>query len=112
MSSIQRHIGFVNYYRQQIPKLTEKFFSLYQLLQKDTKFKLTQVHKHAIFDISENLAKVAKLSLRLLLPDQQLVIMYDASEHAAGYVLLFEDYTNQTTAASKPTHLSFSGPVG
>ena len=33
------------------------------------------------------------MSLRLPLPDKQLVIMCDASEHAAGYVLLIEDYT-------------------
>ena len=36
------------------------------------------------------------MSLRLPLPDKQLVIMCDASEHAAGYVLLIENYADPT----------------
>ena len=51
---------------------------------------MTQVRRNSIFDINENLAKAAKLSFRLPLPDKQLVIMRDASEHAAGFVLLIE----------------------
>ena len=93
VKSLQRYIGFVQFYRQYIPKLAEKLVPLYKLLQKDVKFAMMQVHKDAIFDINENLARAAKLSLRLPLPDKQLVIMCDASEHAAGYVLLIEDYT-------------------
>ena len=54
-----------------------------------------------MFDIYENFAKATKLSLRLPLPDQQLVLMCDASEYAADYVLLSEDYANKNTASSK-----------
>ena len=93
IKSLQRYIGFVQFYRQYIPRLAEKLTPLYKLLRKDIKFQLTQQHKDIIFEINENLAKAAKLSLRLPLPDKQLVIMCDASEHAAGYVLLIEDYT-------------------
>ena len=32
--------------------------------------------------------------MKLPLPDKQLVIMCDTSEHAAGYVLLIEDYAD------------------
>ena len=52
-------------------------------------------------DINENLAKAAKRSLRLPLPDKQLVIVCDASEHAAGYVLLIEDYTETNDGPMK-----------
>ena len=90
VKSLQRYIGFVQFYRQYIPRLAEKLVPLYKLLQKDVKFQLTQAHKDAIFDINENLANSAKMSLRLPLPDKQLVIMCDASEHAAGYVLLMK----------------------
>ena len=69
MKSLQRYIGFVQFYRQYIPRLAEKLVPLYKLLQKDVKFQLTQVHKDAIFDINENLANAAKMSLRLPLPD-------------------------------------------
>ena len=34
------------------------------------------------------------MSLKLPLADKQLVIMCDASEHAAGYVLLIEGYAD------------------
>ena len=52
-------IGFVQFYRQYIPRLAEKLVPLYKLLQKDVKFQLTKVHKDAIFDINENLANAA-----------------------------------------------------
>ena len=77
-------IGFVQFYRQYIPRLAEKLPPLFKILQKDVKFQLTQQDKDISFDINENLVKAAKLSIRLPLPDKQLVIM--GSEHAAGYV--------------------------
>ena len=101
VKSLQPYIGFVQFYRQYIPRLAEKLVPLYKLLQKDVKYELTQIHKDAIFDINENLANAAKMSLRLSLPDKQLVIMCDASEHAAGYVLLIEDYTETNDGPTK-----------
>ena len=41
------------------------------------------------------------MSLRLPLPDKQLLIMCDASQHAAGYVLLLEDYTDSDVGPMK-----------
>ena len=38
------------------------------------------------------LSESCNLSLRLPLADQQLILMCDASHHAADYVLLTEDY--------------------
>ena len=62
------------------------------MIKKDVPFRLSQQHKDAIFEINESLLKATKVSLKLPLPDKQLAIMCDASEHAAGYVLLTEDY--------------------
>ena len=100
VKSIQRYIGFGDFYRQNIPNLVKNLL-LYQLLQKQTNFQLTHVHEDAGFDINENLVKAAKLWLRLPLSDQQLVILCESNEHAAGYVLLIDDYANKITAASK-----------
>ena len=58
VKSLQRYIGFVQFYRQYIPMLAEKLVLLYKLLQKDIKFTLTPVHKDAIFDINQNLAEL------------------------------------------------------
>ena len=85
------YIEFMQLYRKYIQRLAGKLTPLYKLLQKDVPFKSTPQHKDIHFDINENLAKDAKLLLRLPLPDKQLVIMCDASAHAAGYVLLIED---------------------
>ena len=101
MKSLQRYLGLVQFYRQYLPRLAAKLVPLYQLLQQNVKYELTQVHKDAIFDINENLANAAKMSLRLPLPDKQLVIMCNASEHAAGYVLLIEDYTDSDVVPMK-----------
>ena len=94
VESLQRLIGFVDFCRRYISELAKKLILLYQLLQKDIKFRLTEVHKNTPYDISEKIAKGAKMSLRLFLPDhQQLVIICHADQHEAGCVWLNEDYT-------------------
>ena len=67
--------------------------------------------KKPSFDINKILAKAAKFSLRLPIPDHQLVILSDASEHAAGYVLLIEDWQTGTERNRKPMLLTFLGPI-
>ena len=42
------------------------------------------------------------MSLKLPLPEKQLVIICDASEHAAGYVLLIEDYADPSAKTYAP----------
>ena len=94
VKSLQRYLGFVNFYRSYIPRLADKTCCLQELIKKDVPFKLSQQHKDAIFEINESLLKATKVSLKLPLPDEHLVIMCDASDHAAGYVLLIEDYAD------------------
>ena len=81
MKSLERYIELAISYTQYIPRSAEKLIPLYQL-QEDDKFQLTHMHKDAICDINKNLIEGAKLSLRLPLSDQQLVLMCDASEQA------------------------------
>ena len=69
---------------------------LFTGINQDVPFKLSQQQEDAIFETNESLLKATKVSLRLPLPDKQLVIMCDASEHAAGYVLLIEDYADRS----------------
>ena len=94
VKALQRYLGFVNFYRSYIPRLADKTCCLQELIKKDVPFKLNEQHKDAIFEINESLLKATKVSPKLPLPDKQLVIMCDASEHAAGYVLLIEDYAD------------------
>ena len=101
VKALQRYIGFVNFYRSYIPRLADKTAVLHELIKKDTTFILEQRHKDVIFDINESLLKASELSLKLPLPDKQLVIVCDASEHAAGYVLLIEDYSETQSGSLK-----------
>ena len=84
---LQRYSGFVNFYRQCIPRLADKLVLLHLLLQEDVPLKLTQQHKDAIFEFTDCLLNASKQSLKLPLSKKQLIIMCDASEHAVGYVL-------------------------
>ena len=93
VEALQRFLGFINFYRSYSPRLADKTTVLHELITKDTIFKLEQRHKDVIFEINESLLKATDLSLKLPLPDKQFVFMCDASEHAAGYVLLIEDYS-------------------
>ena len=81
--------------------MADKTAILHELIKKDTLLKLEQRHKEVIFDINESLLKATKLGLKLTLPDKQLVIMCDASEHAAGYVLSLEDYSETQSCRLK-----------
>ena len=74
---------------------------LHELIRKDTIVKVEQRHKDAIFDINESLLKATKLTLKLPFPDKQLVLMCDANEHAAGYVLVIEDYSDSNSVSLK-----------
>ena len=94
--ALQRYLGFVNFYRSYNPRLADKTCCLQELIKKDVPFKLSQKHKDAIFEINECLLRATKMSLKLPLPDKELVVMCNASEHAASYVLLIEDYADPT----------------
>ena len=84
VKALQRYLEFVNFYRSYFPRLADKTAVLHELIRKHTIFKIEQRHKDEIFDITESLLEATKLSLKLPLPDNQLVIICDASEHAAG----------------------------
>ena len=97
VKTLQRYLGFVNFYKQNIPRLANKTLPLQLPLQIDVPCKLTQQRKEAITEIFEYLFKASKLSLKLHLPEKQIVIMCDASKHEAGCVLLIEDSIDKET---------------
>ena len=92
--SLQRYIGFLNYYRNYIPRLAERLTPFFQLLKAtDTKAKIpiTPDILKEFREINKALDRCCQLALRPPLPGKQLVLMTDASFQAAGYAVLIED---------------------
>ena len=92
--ALRRYIGFLNYYRNYIPRLAERLTPFFQLLKTtdaETKIPITPDTMKEFREINEALA------LRQPLPGKQLVLMTDASFQAAGYAVLIEDDPNYTS---------------
>ena len=96
---IQKMIGFMNYFKNYIPRLAEKLLPFYKMLQKGEKVKVTDEHRRMLKILKDDLKQTMERTMRLPLADKQYVIMADASDFAAGFVLLIEDYT--TTQVGK-----------
>ena len=45
---VQKHIGFVNYYRNYIPRLSEKIFGMYELLKAESKIGISTISKKSM----------------------------------------------------------------
>ena len=105
--ALQRYIGFLNYYRNYIPRLAERFTPFFQLLKTtDTKTKIpiTPDTMKEFREINEALDRRCQLALRQPLPGKQLVLMIDASFQAAGYAVLIEDDPNQKYTSKRKTY--------
>ena len=98
---IQKLVGFMNYYKNYIPRLAEKLLPFYKLLQRSNKTEIQDIHRKAFRQMKEDLKMVMLRTMRLPLADKQFVIMADASDFAAGFVLMIEDYTKDQNGKKK-----------
>ena len=102
--ALQKYLGFLNYYRNYIPRLSEKLVPFFQLLKKDEKVLVTSELIEQFNEINRDLDRCSQLALRQPLPNRQLVLMTDASFTAAGYAILTEDDPNQKFASVKKSY--------
>ena len=102
--ALQRYLGFLNYYRNYIPRLTEKLVPFFQLLKKDEKVLVTSELIEQFNEINRDLDRCSQLALRQPLPNRQLVLVTDASFTAAGYAILTEDDPNQKFTSVKKSY--------
>ena len=102
--ALQRYLGFLNYYRNYIPRLSEKLVPFFQLLKKEEKVLVTSDLIEQFNEINRDLDRCSKLALRQPLPNRQLVLMTDASFTAAGYAILTEDDPNQKFNSVKKSY--------
>ena len=105
--ALQRYIGFLNYYRNYIPRLAERLTPFFQLLKTtdaNSKIPITPDIMKEFREINEALDRCCQLALRQPLPGKQLVLMTDAIFQAAGYAVLIEDDPNQKYTSTRKTY--------
>ena len=89
--ALQRYLGFLNYYRNYIPRLPEKLTPFFKLLKNDAKVMVTPDLLEQFTEINKALDRCCELALKQPLPNKQIALMTDASFSAAGYAVLIED---------------------
>ena len=106
--ALQCYLGFLNYYRNYIPRLSEKLVPFFKLLKKDEKVLVTQELVEQFNEINRDLDRCSQLALKQPLPNKQLVLMTDASFTAAGYAILTEDDPNQKYTSVRKSYASIA----
>ena len=89
--ALQRYLGFLNYYHNYIPRLSEKLTPFFKLLKNDAKVMVTPELLEQFTEINKALDRCCELALKQPLPNKQIALMTDASFSAAGYAVLIED---------------------
>ena len=100
---VQRYIGFVNYYRPYIPRLSEKLLSFYELLKIDKQIKVTEDLLDNYKAINAALAEACGLALKQPITGRQYVLMTDASFRASRYALMMEEDIEKKLNSKKKT---------
>ena len=100
----QRYIGFLNYYRNYIPRLSERLSPFFKLLKETTKFYVPTNLVEEFTSLNKLLENTCQLALRQPLKDKQLIVMSDASFTAAGDAIMIEDDPNQKLQSKRKTY--------
>ena len=105
--ALQRYIGFLNHYRNFIPRLAKRLTPFFQLLKTtDAKAKIPinpDIMKE-FKELNEAVDRCCQLALRQPLPGKHFVLMTDASFQAAGYAVFTEDDPNQKYTSTRKTY--------
>ena len=102
--ALQRYLGFVNYYRNYIPRMAEKLNPFYKLLKAEVPINITSELKETFDSVNQALSDACQLALKQPIPGKQLVLMTDASFRSAGYALMIEDNPDQKIQTKKKTY--------
>ena len=100
---IQRYIGFINYYRNYVPQLSEKLRQFYELLKIETQLTITEELLDDYKAINTALADACGLALKQPITGRQYVIMADARFRTSGYALMIEEQDEKKLTSRKKT---------
>ena len=102
--ALQRYIGFLNYYRNYIPRLSEKLTPFFKLLKQTSQFSIPDTILEAFKSLNQQLEQSCKLALKQPIRNKQLILMTDASFTAAGYAIMIEDDPDQKLQSRRKTY--------
>ena len=102
--ALQRYLGFVNYYRNYIPRMAEKLNPFYKLFKAEVPINITSELKGTYDSVNKALSDACELALKQHTPGKQLVLMTDVSFRSAGYALMIEDNPDQKIQSKRKTY--------
>ena len=102
--ALQRYLGFVNYYRNYIPRMAEKLNPFYKLLKTEVPINITSELKEIFDSVNKAFSDACELALKQPIPGKQLVLMTDASFRSAGYALMIEVNPDQKIQSKRKTY--------
>ena len=102
--ALQRYLGFVNYYRNYIPRMAEKLNPFFELLKTEVPINITSELKETFDSVNKALSDSCELALKQPILGKQLVLMTDASFRSAGYALMIEDNPDQKIQSKRKTY--------
>ena len=97
-------MGFVNYYRNYIPRTAEKLNSFYKLLKTEVPINITSELKETFDSVNRTLSDAFQFAPKQPIPGKQLVLMTDASFRNAGYALMIEDNLDEKIQSKRKTY--------
>ena len=71
--ALQRYLGFVNYYRNYVPRMAEKLNPFYKLLKTEVPINITSELKETFDSVNKALSDACELAMKQPIPGKQLV---------------------------------------
>ena len=102
--ALQRYIGFLNFYRNYIPRLSERLAPFFKLPKETSQFYVLTNLVEDFTNLYKLLENFCQLELKQPLKDKQLIVMSDASFMAAGYAITIEVGPNQKLQSKRKTY--------
>ena len=111
--ALERYLGFVNYYRNYIPRMAETLNPFYKLLKTEVPINITSELKETFDSVNKALSDACELALKQPILGKQLFLMTDASFRSDGYALMIEDNPDQKIQSKRKTYapLAFSSKI-
>ena len=106
--ALQRYLGFLNYYRNYVPRLAGELNLFCKLPKTEMPINITSELKELVDSVKKALSEACELALKQPNPGKQLVLMTDTSFRSAGYALKSEDNPDQKKQSKRKTYATVS----